>query len=240
MEQLKELYEKIDSKVPILIILIMLVLCGDSYLIMGIFDSFSKMNNFLRVPPPPKPEPFEPSEIPPIEKFNIEEMKEIPREYQIIVDNNIYVNPELRELSNDEAAPPIQANASLLVDAGSDTDTSKSKIINLRERLLQQTQSRTITGYHVVGIVKNAYNKLGVSAVLLENSSGQKFYGREGEKIKNSQITVKKVYDDRLILSKPGFIDTVIPFEKERLLLKWKDKKQKTDEINTETERDLN
>jgi hypothetical protein len=119
-------------------------------------------------------------------------------------------------------APPIVEDDFGDQKDGENNENGKIDIVHLKKRLEETQQLREIKGYYVNGIVKNVNNPDEIDAVLLISNTGQKYYAREGEIIKGTLITVKEINSGNVIISKPGFKDTEIPFKMERLLQKWK------------------
>jgi len=220
MEKLKVFYEKIDSKIPVLLILTVIFFGVDIWYGMQTYDIFQKIGvytatgEFKRIMPAPKPIIYKKKKVKPKPLFDIEKnTKEIPEKYKIILSSNIYVNPDLI------------ATKTVGIDPGNSLSKKITAIVKPGETIDFSTLKKNenlpyIRNYSVSGIVSNNVGKVG--SVFLVNKTGEKYYGRQGEKIRGTSITVKKIFDDHLILSSPGKKDTIIPFENERLLMRWK------------------
>ncbi|MBP7654091.1 hypothetical protein KA977_11755 [Candidatus Dependentiae bacterium] len=203
MKDLKQLWTKINSKINVLIFVITALIFLDMYFVYAVYNSYTNTENFEKLNRLPPPKPFEKKEIPEIEPFDIENMKEIPLEYQVIYTNNIFVNPELK-------APDPNASSLAVIDEIEEGGMIAQPI----------GEMPFLEGYTAKGLITGDNQTVG--AVFIEGPGGMSYYGKEGRKLIGTNIIIKKIYKDRVILSQPGFKETTITFESEEFLSRWK------------------
>jgi len=218
MESLKKIWQNINKKINVVLTLAIIFILIDVYLLMGIFDTYSNRENYEKILHP-RPIELKKIEIEPHEAFDIAQEIQIPEEYQIIIKNNIYINPELQ--AKREAAKKLEEEKK--------KDNKKEQKKKIVEQVQEEdddglislpTELPPLEGYTIKGIVYGKANTPG--AVFIQGPTGESYYGKEGRRLVGTSILVKKVYKDSVLLSRPGYKDTLINFSAEEFLSRWK------------------
>lgn len=201
-DQLITLWNKIDSKIPVIIIIGILFILLDLWYVQGILDIYGKVNEFSKYLPPPKSKPFEPPPVPEIEVFDYNNLLDIPEQYKILKTTNIFVGPTIK-------------GGVITEEVGVDVPEQKNENIDD-----QPASPKKIEGFTAKGLVYGADHKIG--AVFIEGVDGKSYYAREGRRMSGTRIVVKKINRKSVILSQPGREDTEIFFQAEEFLQRWK------------------
>ncbi|HPG32064.1 MAG TPA: hypothetical protein PKY81_03645 [bacterium] len=202
MNDLKQIWAKINSKVNVLLLVIIALIIADVYLLYAAYNAYNDIEVYEKLKPLRPPKPLEKKAIAEIVPFDIENMKP-PVEYEIITANNVYINPELKpvDLTKQNVA---------VIDEYDESDTGEVPI----------GEMQSLDGYTAKGLITGDAKTVG--AVFIEGPGGMSFYGKEGRKLIGTNITVRKIFKDRVILFQPGYKETTISFESEEFLSRWK------------------
>ena len=199
-DQLFNIWNKVNSKIPIIIVLAFIFIGLDIWYVDGILEVYGNMEKYERFAPPPKPKEFVPPPAPEIEVFDPDKLQDIPPQYQILKKTNIFAGPDIKQGDKvdlpeppedfPDDRPPVPAGELLKID-----------------------------GFTAKGLVYGADHKIG--AVFIEGDGGKSYYGKEGRRLTGTRIVIKQINPKSVILSQPGKQDTEIFFQEEEFLLRW-------------------
>lgn len=205
MNELKKLWNDINKKVDVFLLLFIILIIIDIGYFFKLYAAMTAKPD-IYFPPVRKVKDTMPKIV---DEFANKEVSfaALPEQYKILSEVNLFKPPYL--INQKSAEKVKKSKFASKVETGND-----EKITIVRK----EAELQEITGFKLDGIIAG---KSEGSAIIKEEETGNVYIAKTGEYLQGTNIKVKNIKRGKVILSRPGYKDTTFTLEKDSMFQYW-------------------